>query len=274
MKARRYGITISLALGIALASYVVGRAAGVPQTTPLFYSGLLEDQNGPINGAKSIAIRMFDAPAAGTQVCNPSPSGPTQVTVGRFRVPLDATCVAAMHANPELWIEVSVDSQTLPRTKIGAVPFALEADSASNLAPSATVDVGKQATGVLSIANGGTGVNALDPVHTPTLKGGWATYGHAFGPAGVWKDPLGTVHLQGVISGGDVTKTNTNDDNTGAFILDAGYRPSLFRSFVVAAGMPTACLVYVGPHGGVFITTTCAGAAWVSLDGISFRAEQ
>jgi hypothetical protein len=40
------------------------------------------------------------------------------------------------------------------------------------------------------------------------------------------------------------------------------------------AGSAPVCLVYVGPHGGVFITSTCAGAAWVSLDGISFRAEQ
>jgi hypothetical protein len=119
--------------GVVAATTMVGtrvwmaRAAGVPATTPLFYAGTLEDENGALSGSKSIVIHFFDAVSGGTEVCSPSPSGATQVTAGRFRVPIDGSCVDAVHKNPELWTEVSVDGQTLPRSKVGAVPYALEA---------------------------------------------------------------------------------------------------------------------------------------------------
>jgi hypothetical protein len=37
-----------------------------------------------------------------------------------------------VHANPNVWVEVSVGGAALPRSKLGAVPYAVEADTASN----------------------------------------------------------------------------------------------------------------------------------------------
>jgi hypothetical protein len=69
---------------------------------------------------------LFDALTAGTAVCSTAPQTIT-VTNGLFRIALDDTCTAAVQANPNLFVEVSVNSQTMqPRTKLGAVPYAIE----------------------------------------------------------------------------------------------------------------------------------------------------
>jgi hypothetical protein len=49
---------------------------------------------------------------------------------GAFQVVLPAACTTAIHANGDLWVEVFVDGTTLGRTKLGAVPYAVEADHA------------------------------------------------------------------------------------------------------------------------------------------------
>jgi hypothetical protein len=115
---------------IAVAAYVVGRArAGVPSVTQLFYAGTLEDNSGPLGGMHAVTVRLWDAASGGNALCAEGPVGSTLVTAGRFRVALDASCVAAVHTNTETFIEVKVDSTTLPRSKVGAVPYALEAAS-------------------------------------------------------------------------------------------------------------------------------------------------
>ncbi len=132
-----------LVLGVVL-GYWSGRAAaeGVPAVDPLWFSGTLTDGGAPVDGARDVTIRMFDADAGGAEVCTTVAAG-TAVTAGRFRIALGAACVAAVHANPELWVQVEVGGANLGRTKIGAVPYALESGSAgARPCPTGMVPVG------------------------------------------------------------------------------------------------------------------------------------
>jgi hypothetical protein len=130
---------VSLIGLVAVSAYLVGRAraAGAPTAQPLTYSGILTDTAGtPLSGAKNIQITLFDMATAGTQQCSVGPTA-TMLTSGAFQVVLPAACAAAIHANGDLWIEVFVDGTSLGRTKLGAVPYAIEADHAVNADQSA-----------------------------------------------------------------------------------------------------------------------------------------
>lgn len=50
---------------------------------------------------------------------------------GRFPIPLPDACTVAVAASPNLWIDVAVDGESLGRTKLAAVPYAVEANRAS-----------------------------------------------------------------------------------------------------------------------------------------------
>ncbi len=117
---------------VSVVAYRVGRARadGVPTVSPLYYGGVLEDGGTPVEGMRNVTIRLWDAATAGTAACTTVAPG-TAFAAGRFRVELDAACTGAVRANPNLWAEVLVDSTTFARTKLGAVPYALEAGRAA-----------------------------------------------------------------------------------------------------------------------------------------------
>lgn len=129
------GCVSAFAVGASLI-YVIGRAraAGVPATAPVMsYSGTLTDANGaPLTGSKTIQIQLWAVPSGGTTPVCATTSAALTLLAGSFQIALPDTCVAAVHANAELWAEVSVDGSALPRTKIGAVPYALEAGVATS----------------------------------------------------------------------------------------------------------------------------------------------
>lgn len=170
----------AVALGGLLAgAYFIGsaRADGIPTGNAIFYTGLLEESGVPAEGDRSVVIRLFDAPSGGTERCNTSLTA--TFTAGRFRVPLTGPCTAAIHGYADLFAEVSVGAYTLPRTKLGAVPYAVEAERATQAAvaddanllggsaPSAfataahTHDTGAITSGTLPINRGGTGLNTV-----------------------------------------------------------------------------------------------------------------
>lgn len=126
------------ALCFGVGGYFVGtaRAAGIPATATLAYSGVIHDAQGPIDDpALPIGVSLWDVPMAGDPATNRRcdfPSMRTAVTNGRFRIVLPEACVAAVQANPELYVEISLQGDTLPRQKIGAVPYAVEAQRASS----------------------------------------------------------------------------------------------------------------------------------------------
>ena len=131
---RHQTFALAALLAFAAAAWRSGRARadGTPaDASALTYSGMLDDGTGrPVEGPRSVTVRLWDAASNGAAVCATTASS-TPVTAGRFRVALDATCAAAVRANPDLWAEVSVDATTFPRARVAAVPYALEAGRAS-----------------------------------------------------------------------------------------------------------------------------------------------
>ena len=129
-------IVAAAVAGALVAAWQVRRALaeGVPSTDPLYVGGMLTDGGTPVEGARDLTVRLYVAPSGGSAVCTTSAPG-TSVSGGRFRIALDAGCATAVHANPDLWMEVQVGMTTFPgRSKVGAVPYALEAGTASQAA--------------------------------------------------------------------------------------------------------------------------------------------
>jgi len=124
--------TLGLCSLVGVVAYRVGRARadGVPSASPLYYGGVLDDGGRPVEGTRNVTIRLWDMATGGTATCT-TVAPNTPFSAGRFRVELDAACTGAVRANPNLWAEVLVDSTTFPRSKLGAVPYALEAGRAA-----------------------------------------------------------------------------------------------------------------------------------------------
>ena len=144
-------------------AYFIGRAraAGVPATTPLTYSGTLTDTSGvALTGLEEPRqVQFWDMATAGTIVCTTGSAAQTLVN-GGFSIALPDTCVTAIHTTQDLWAEVLVDGASTGRTKLGAVPYALEADSA--------VKVAKDVSGTgMRICSG----------QTPVGSTAWTAYG-------------------------------------------------------------------------------------------------
>lgn len=136
------GLAAAMACGVL--GYTAGRAraAGIPAMQPMTYRGVLTDAAGTVlTGTKNVQLQLWTQATGGTTPCS---YGPTPVTLaaGAFDLALPDACTTAVHANPDLWIEVFVDGNTLGRTKLGAVPFAVEADTASNAAGALSTRLG------------------------------------------------------------------------------------------------------------------------------------
>jgi hypothetical protein len=122
--------TIAL-FGCVVLGYWAGRArAAIPTSDALTYSGVLTDTAGaPINGSRNLQLQAWDKATDGTLKCS---VGPTMATLsgGAFQIPLPAACVTAVQASGDIWIELIVNGESLGRSKLGAVPYALEAGHA------------------------------------------------------------------------------------------------------------------------------------------------
>lgn len=125
------GVAMCVLAAVAVLWVARVRAAGIPNVGALTYSGTLEDVNGaPATGTKQVKIALFDAQSVGAEMC--SVTQPVSLaTGGHFSVLLPDTCTQAVQEKPDLWVEVTVDNGSLGRTKLGAVPYAVEASHAS-----------------------------------------------------------------------------------------------------------------------------------------------
>jgi hypothetical protein len=131
---RKLVATLGLVLGgVAIGWGVKAVADGIPQMQPLQYSGTVLENGLPFTGARDIVVSLWDSAitGAGAKKCETAAPG-TMLTSGRFRVALASECTAAVRANPELWVEVTVAGTMMPRKKLSAVPFAMEADRAAS----------------------------------------------------------------------------------------------------------------------------------------------
>ena len=122
-------------LAVAASSYFVleARAGIAPGPQSLTYSGLLQDPEGnPMKGRVAIDFRLWDAREEGNEQCvvfNPRDNYDLG-TNGRFSVQLPEECSAAVREHRELWVELRVAGEPLPRAQLGAVPYAVEAGHA------------------------------------------------------------------------------------------------------------------------------------------------
>lgn len=126
-------------------------ATGAPQLSPLTYGGVLTDKDGkPYPAAQEVVIKFYDKVDATAAKCV-APAALAEAGTGRFSVVLPGECAQAVRDTPDLWSEATVGGgkTVLPRVHVGAVPYALEADSAK-VAGSAAA-----ATGALKVAMDG-----------------------------------------------------------------------------------------------------------------------
>jgi hypothetical protein len=124
--------------------------------------------------------------------------------------------------------------------------------------PSETLDV----AGNIAL----TGIITNQAFQTPTLEVPWFNYGTGYSNAAYYKDKEGRVQLRGVVGNGGAIANST------IFILPVGYRPSTSGILVFPVlNNNNAARVDVFPDGSVKVIAGSAG--WISLDGISFRAD-
>src|SRR5262249_48869424 len=73
----------------------------------------------------------------GTALCS-SAAASVSLVGGAFQASLGDSCTTIVRANPDLWIDVLIDGASVGRTKLGAVPYAVEADHAVSASSATT----------------------------------------------------------------------------------------------------------------------------------------
>ena len=107
-------------------------AAGIPAAGALTYTGYLESPDGkPVTTAVNVTLNVWDATVKGNKVCDVVTENLLPVS-GRFQIQLPEECTVAVKAKPDLWVEAVLDGASLGRTKLGAVPYAVEANHATS----------------------------------------------------------------------------------------------------------------------------------------------
>jgi hypothetical protein len=160
---KRRSVLVAFAVTMLACAFIAGYRAhvlaeGAPTMQPLFYSGTLEVSGAPASGEYTVTMTLHDAASGGNELCGVDSMA--MVEAGRFRI--DASdCREAVAMQPDAWVQVSftggdgVEHAIPGRAKIGAVPYALQADHAV----SASAPVGALATTIQQLTER---VNALE----------------------------------------------------------------------------------------------------------------
>jgi hypothetical protein len=145
------------------------------ESAALVYSGRLTDSAGnPRTTIESVSVTLFSAANGGSSLCAASqPAVDLGATQGRFSVPLPELCLDAIADAGDAWAEVKVGSTTLPRQKLGAVPFAVVAREAQHANTANNADMA-DAVGVggvdrAAIRDGTVSTPKLDPALAATI---------------------------------------------------------------------------------------------------------
>jgi hypothetical protein len=108
---------------------------------------------------------------------------------------------------------------------------------------------------------------------SPLCAGGWAYFGSPYNTPAYYKDPLGIVHLKGLVQWTASFNLGIGCDFSSFFQLPAGYRPA---ANVIAPTLKNDALgrVDVDADGWVTLCTSSevTNGDWYLLDGINFRA--
>ncbi|MCB9640019.1 MAG: hypothetical protein H6727_14080 [Myxococcales bacterium] len=109
-------------------------ASGIPTGDIVFYAGQVQENGVPATGKHSVTVQLYTSATAGSPL--PCVTSVPQVDFkdGAFRIPLNPNCiVSTIQQQPNLYLSVEFDGKVIPgRTKLAAVPYAIEAQSAVN----------------------------------------------------------------------------------------------------------------------------------------------
>jgi hypothetical protein len=128
----------------------------------------------------------------------------------------------------------------------------------------------QQASARLSVVESKKAEKDVPAWITPTLLNGWINYSSAYQPIGYYKDSQGIVRLRGLISSG------TSNTGTFVFNLPKGYRPKKAALFSVLTSNGTVLVpatLEIASNGVAYLGFA-GGNVWLSLENISYQAEQ
>jgi len=101
-----------------------------------------------------------------------------------------------------------------------------------------------------------------------TWANGWGNYGSGYPTGAYWKDALGIVHLEGLVS------APPSGLNVSIFQLPVGYRPAVTGTaqYMVCTNQSTGiCDLRIDPNGWVSQSGGPTGSnGWVNLNGVQF----
>lgn len=129
------GIAV-FALGLRLRSVT---ADVPPPAERMFYAGELREGAGPATGPRDIEIRFHStATGSSNQICTSGLQANTPLVDGHFRINVGSTCVTMLAAAQNAYVEVvvggvSLPPSTIPRPRVAAVPYAVQAATAVTL---------------------------------------------------------------------------------------------------------------------------------------------
>jgi len=248
-------------------------AEGAPTKQPLFYAGILEEGGKLASGPHTITLTLFATETAGGALCISETAG-APVDDGRFRVEVSADCVDAMKAQPDTWVALrftgsdGVPHELPQRSKVGAVPYSLEAQhavNATNGVPAGAIMMfagacpkgwseytalrgrfprGEPAGAANSLNTGGSDDEQVI-AHSHTASGSTNAAGaHAHSVSGSTSQDGSHIHLETVAQGGGngcgVTyacdRIMTNTPNTGPNTAPAGDHAHSVSGSTDAAG--------------------------------------
>jgi hypothetical protein len=171
-------------------------------------------------------------------------------------------------AAPKLSVKFATDARNATNattaTNAANATTAANAANATNAASASNAANlgGQPASAYLLSGTSGEAWHLVGTLGQPAFENGWTNYGGGFAPAAFYLDPIGRVHLQGIVKNGAKEST--------VFTLPAGYRPPEHLAFAVAAGTAPGKVedVDVYSSGAVF---AFGAESVIGLDGISFR---
>ncbi len=171
-----------IACGLALVLAVGSRSANA-QGTALSYQGRLNTNGTPVTGLFDFRFTVFDAPANGTAQSATLPATGVGVTNGLFTVTLDFG--TGVFTGAPRWLEIGVRTNggvnftnLSPRTALSPTPYAIFANTASNVVSGSAVKSLNNLKDNVTLA-AGTNV-------TITPNGNTLTIASSGGGSGIW----------------------------------------------------------------------------------------
>lgn len=163
----------------AVTALAAAAGASEPADGPgLVYAGTVTAADGLALGSVPVRVALYADGEGGDPVC----AGPDAEADAAGRFSVEMPCADAVQAHSALWIGVTADGVDLPRTRIGAAPYALRAVRA---------DTATGASGALAEAIGGLQASAakVDALAgkvaaVEAASGKWAEFSDLFALAG------------------------------------------------------------------------------------------